>query len=272
MAKRKKRTKEADFQPETQPATWQDDDTRAKPATDAPAPAPRPEPEQPQAAARAENDRDFWQALGKARRLANEGDLNARRAIRDCLRNSPRLRAHFGNTARSAETAFAEMMAEGDFLVAEAIRQDAAELRRALCGHNPTPLEEMAVRRLVACWQQLCYTEMLSSTKQKKDLAAAKYWLRRKELAHKLYDAAEKSLLLIRKLLPSTGPSDAAVDDRPSLPAAAPPVLAGDRTTAHGELRRTYEELIPAEGHQRPMNGHHHRLAGFLALAGPESE
>lgn len=265
MPKRKKNAKDTKSKPGVQSVKSQDDDARAQPATDAPAPDPQPEPEQDQATAQAERDRDFWAALAKARRLANEGDLKAQHAVRECLHQSPHIRSHFGDIAKYAETAFVEAMSDGDFLVAEAVRQDAAELRQALLGPDPSPMEELAVRRLVACWQQLQYAEMLFTQAEKKDIATAKYWLKRRDQAHKLYTDAEKSLLLMRKLLPSSNPSAPTIEQRPLLPAAAPPVLGDHRTAAGGEVDVTHEELIPPGGYQRPTNGHRHRLAGLLA-------
>ena len=75
-------------------------------------------------------------------------------------------------------------------------------MRRELAGAFPTPLELLAVERVVAAWLALQHVET-QCAKAEGDVAVAKFWLQRQQQAHRLYQAAVKSLLTIRELLPS---------------------------------------------------------------------
>lgn len=135
------------------------------------------------------------------RERANRGDPNARATLVKFLNANPALWHKFGEMACHAETSLLEAITDGEWLTTLAIRRRAAELRRELSRPSQPPLEELAVQRVVACWVQLQFVES-KCARADGELSRAKLWLQRQQQAHKLYAAAEKSLLLIRGLMP----------------------------------------------------------------------
>lgn len=132
---------------------------------------------------------------------ANRGDHRAQAALVKYLDSRPELWDRFGEMAGHAENALVEAITGGEWLTTQAIKRRAAKLRRHLSRPSPSPLEELAVRRLVACWVHMQYVESMCSRADGK-VEAAKLWLQRQQQAHRLYAAAEKSLLLVRGLMP----------------------------------------------------------------------
>jgi hypothetical protein len=152
-------------------------------------------------------------AFNRMRERANHGDRNARVALIKHLDSNPEGWAMLGDMAGYAETALVEAITHGEWLTTQAIKRRAAELRRQLSRPSQSPLEDLAVQRLVACWVQLQFVESMCSRADGK-LEGAKLWLQRQQQAHKLYAAAEKSLLLIRGLVsPAVYPAAAAKVD-----------------------------------------------------------
>jgi hypothetical protein len=107
-----------------------------------------------------------------------------------------------GDTAKLAETGIIDVIADGEWLTGRAVAREADLLRKRLSRPSQSPLEELAIRRLVACWAQL---HLVDSMCGQADGAGerARFWLQRQAQAHKLYAAAEKSLLLIRSFIPA---------------------------------------------------------------------
>jgi hypothetical protein len=152
--------------------------------------------------AKAERHAAVWRAFDKLRKRANEGDRQARIALVRFCNANPNLWAMLGDTAKLAETGIIDVIANREWLSGRAIAREADQLRKRLSRPSQSPLEELAIRRLVACWAQL---HLVDSMCGQADGAVerARFWLHRQAQAHKLYAAAEKSLLLIRGLIPA---------------------------------------------------------------------
>ena len=119
----------------------------------------------------------------------------------------------------------------------------------------------MAVERLVHCWLQLQHTDAQFCTRQHHELGWAKYWLRRQEQAHKLYAAAEKSLLLVRTLLSQDVRSGAASCAETSLP----PSATSEHPHERGENGKQQEATSPAVREAATVNGHGTNRIAHLA-------
>jgi hypothetical protein len=132
---------------------------------------------------------------------ANRGDPAAQAELQRALDANPDIWRSLGDLAAHAQRAFVRVLAPNDFLFAESIRRRAGELRRELAGAFPTPLELLAVERVVAAWLQVQHVEMQIGLADGQ-VATAKFWLQRQLQASRLYHSATKSLLLIRELLP----------------------------------------------------------------------
>jgi hypothetical protein len=97
------------------------------------------------------------------------------------------------------------MVAGGDFLLGESVKRRIAELRTELLGVFPTPLETVAVDRLIAARMYVEHVES-QCAKAEGEIPLAKFWLARQRQAHNLYHSAVRSLLLVRTLLPPAEP------------------------------------------------------------------
>jgi hypothetical protein len=136
---------------------------------------------------------------------ADRGDLAAQAELTHWLNENPTVWRTLGDLANHAQMVFVRLVAANDFLLSESVRRRAEELRKELAGAFPTPLELLAVQRVVAAWLQMQHVEAqiaLADT----DLPKARFWLQRQMQANRLYHAATKSLLLIRDLLPAAAP------------------------------------------------------------------
>jgi len=127
-------------------------------------------------------------AFLRVRERANRGDRRARVVLKTYLDAHPEVWQSLGDMAQHAEMALIDVITQGDWLAAESIRRKAAWLRQQYSRPSQPPLEELAVRRFVACLLQ-----------------RGKFWLLRQQQAAKMFAAAERSLNLLRGVLPGPG-------------------------------------------------------------------
>jgi hypothetical protein len=213
-------------------------------------------------------------AFEHARQRANKGDRKAQEALKKCL-DRQQLWDRFGDLADHAERSLIARASGGEWLTGEAIRRKVAKMRRELAGASPSPLEELAVRRLVACWLNLQDVQMQSVQRQQ-DLGWAKFWLKRLEVAHKLYKSAEQSLAEIRELLPPVVQNG--VGARAEIPVGVQETNGHGVAAANGKRNNAAREEVatgsPATGVNRiaaRMNGHN-RMGQYLDPVGALAE
>ncbi|MEI8371664.1 MAG: hypothetical protein WCJ35_02400 [Planctomycetota bacterium] len=143
----------------------------------------------------------FSMAFEHARQRANKGDPRARQALTECLDKNPEMWSQFGNLAGHVELKLIETATGGEWLTSEAVIREVVRMRHELAGSAPTPLESLAVERIIVTWLALQHTESWFLQTQQ-DVRWARYWLVRQSQADRLYRAAVGSLLTIRELLP----------------------------------------------------------------------
>ena len=216
----------------------------------------------------------FGKTFERVRKRADAGDEHAREVLRKYLDGHPEIAAVVGNMARCAESAVVEAVARGEWFASEALKRESARMRRELAGPTPTPLEAMAIERIILTWTQLQYVETQFIQVQK-DLDLAKYWLKRQQQADKIYREAVKSLLLVRALLPAAPAGPPAIVD--AGPQAAKPEASDmieplyvpvEIRNGHGAnrivdlmARRVADDQVDEPP---KLNGHHHRLEELL--------
>jgi hypothetical protein len=226
----------------------------------------------------------FGETFERVKDRANKGDERAREVLKKYLDGHPELVSYIGNMARYAEAELIKTAAGSEWVTGEAIRREAARMRRELTGLTPTPLESMAVERIVATWLQLQHTEM-QFVQSQKDLSSAKYWLRRLEVVDRLYRAAIGSLVTLRELLPATAPASMPAIVDASAQAAKPeaggmiepPYVPVEIPIGNGHGTNRIADVLARRGASRclvaddqvdeppKLNGHHHRLEELLA-------
>lgn len=214
----------------------------------------------------------FAGVFERMRQRANRGDRKAQAALTKYL-DAHGLWDRFGDLADHAEMNLIATVSGSEWLSGQAIKRKAAKMRDELAGSSPTLLETMAVRRLVTCWLNLQHVEM-QSTQTQRDLGWAKFWLKRLELAHKLYKSAEDSLIQIRQLLPSA--AQAPVAAPVESPAHVQEAI-GKSTgpTANGKPKTKAAVERPAiVGTNRiagRLNGHNGRVGPYLKHVAAEA-
>jgi hypothetical protein len=139
---------------------------------------------------------------------ANEGDPQSLQRLREVLDANPAIWQRVGDLAAHARLTLARLIADGDQLLFESIQRKAADLETELLVACPTPLEQLGVQRVVACWLQLQYADaMVCSARD--NLAQGKFWSQQQDRAHRRYHSAVKQLLAIREILPKAGETTA---------------------------------------------------------------
>ena len=139
---------------------------------------------------------------------ANAGDAAALAELRSLLDDHPEIWRRVGDLGKHAELAMIGLIAEGNVLIRESLLRVAREMREELGGKSPSPMEKLAVQRIVACWLKTQWVDTVHPTPQGETLAQANFGLKLKESAQRRFAAAMRSLVLIRRLLPATEACD----------------------------------------------------------------
>ncbi len=138
---------------------------------------------------------------------SDDGDRQAQTWLRKVLDAYPVLWERAGDLAVHAQLSLIHLISKGEWFLGEALKRRLEELRRDLEAPFPTPLEKLAVERVVAAWANLYHVETMCLGVEG-DLAERKYWLKKQDQAHRQYLAATKSLMMVQTMLsrPTPGP------------------------------------------------------------------
>jgi hypothetical protein len=198
---------------------------------------------------------------------ANDGNRRAQARLRAILDDCPEIWQRAGNLAEHAELSLVRLIAKEEWLLTESVRRCAAQMRSELAGPDPTPLEAIAVERVVACWLQLQYVDGLCAQADG-ELGRASFWLKRQTQANRQFHAALKSLCMIRTLLPPSSqplPRLPATNDARPLEGSAPG--SGGPGSGPGldgaELVPAYPAEHGSERNSNRRNGHTNRIAAL---------
>jgi hypothetical protein len=94
-----------------------------------------------------------------------------------------------------------------DLLAQDSVRKRLEALRAELRGPGPiSPLEDLLVAHVVACWQQLQYCDAAAAALQGTTLAQARFAIERQSRARRSYLQAMMALATVRRLLPAAQP------------------------------------------------------------------
>jgi hypothetical protein len=144
-----------------------------------------------------------YERLVQLAKRAEQGDQQALPELQKILDEHPVIWQHYGDIAKHAEAAWLQLLAGPDLMKKETIERQLRALEAELAGPQPTPLEVLLVRRIVANWLQVNYADAIAA--QTKGPSATPALLRelreRQESAERRFQAATKQLALVRKLL-----------------------------------------------------------------------
>jgi hypothetical protein len=141
--------------------------------------------------------------LALAGRVEN-GDRTALAALREALQNPATVDLLGGDLAgRVQQKVIAKFRSKKDTpnpLLKESLTRKLELLRVELAGPNPTPLERLLIERVVTCWLQLHFLELVEAGQETLSVAQMTWWERCLDHAQKRYLSAIKTLAVVRKL------------------------------------------------------------------------
>ncbi len=147
---------------------------------------------------------DDREALRKVIERAQDGDESVLPALRSALKEEPKISSIFVNLASSLEKSIIRNMASGDLMVEECVPRNLKEMRKELAGENPSPLEGLLVERVVICWLELQYFELVyAQNTGNLSLAQSEFHQKRIDKIHRRYLSSIRTLAQIRKMGPA---------------------------------------------------------------------
>ena len=163
---------------------------------------------------------------------ARRGEADVLGELRAALDADVELRRRVGDLAMLAEGAWIAMIAGNNLLFREALTLQVAELKAALAGPAPTPLEALLTQRVAAAWMMAQHADAAYAQAAGTWTARqADHGLDRIDRANRRLAAAVGALATLRKLLPgdgrgasvaatsTTGPPDGVVAEEASVQA-----------------------------------------------------
>lgn len=148
--------------------------------------------------------RELLKELRGAVKDAREGDEEALSRVRRVLKEAPDLGRIFRDLSTQAEQSLVERITASDLLSQEMLPPQLDAMRSELAGPDPSVLERLLSERIVACWLQLQYGEVLyAQNLGKMSIEEDEYQQRRLDRFHRRYLSSIKSLAQIRKMGPT---------------------------------------------------------------------
>ena len=133
---------------------------------------------------------------------AQDGDEDALATMERSLEQIPSLARKFGSLNLLVDEGFTERATGHDQVKKKSLTLTLKQMREELAGPNPSPLETLGAERVVSCWLQLHYAELLYECNlPKMVLTEDDYYQRRLDRLHRRYLSAMRSLAQVRKLL-----------------------------------------------------------------------
>ena len=133
---------------------------------------------------------------------AHDGDEEAIALMESSLEQIPSIARKFGSLNLLVDQGFTERATGHDPVKKKSLTLTLKQMREELAGSNPSPLETLGAERVVSCWLQLHYAELLYECNlPKMVLTEDDYYQRRLDRLHRRYLSAMRSLAQVRKLL-----------------------------------------------------------------------
>jgi len=183
-------------------------------------------------------------------RRSDRGDNEATLQLRQILDSNPVIWQQAGDLASCAELSLIRTIAKGNGLEMGLFKRHVDVQIRELAGSAPSPLENLAARRVVQCWLWAQYTDMIMAANNM-PLHEMKFWAGRQDAAHRRLMSSLKMLTAIRALLPG---QPAEPSPAPQVTAdAAPPAEAPTNDTSE-KKRRKRKKKTDAKPASKPVN------------------
>lgn len=115
--------------------------------------------------------------------------------------SNPNLWNTVGDLAGQARVSWLELISQGNPVIRDAVYRRMIELHREVGGTATSPLERLLVERVVLCWAQLHYVEMVAARRTDVSMAQAESFQRRHSRTQQQYLSAIRTLACVRRLL-----------------------------------------------------------------------
>ena len=182
---------------------------------------------------------------------AKAGDTSAVPMLREMLDANPCLWKLPGNVAVQAQAAWVERLAGPDLHLRECAVRWINQLKLAVGGPSPAPLESLLVERVVMATLQLAYVES-TQAQQPGDLRWAEFQLKRQAQAERQLRAAIDALQTLRR---TAKPIMVELRQPAVAPVPEPIVAAPGNGEMPPVINGTASKSVPANA-ERPLNGH----------------
>ena len=135
---------------------------------------------------------------------AQDGNEKALSKVRQILKEAPRMARIFVDLAAEAERSLIKTVSGDDPLIKIALPPQLEAMRKELASPEASPLEKLLAERIVACWLQLQYADVIyAQNLGKMNMVQSEYHQRRLDRLQRRYLSSIKSLAQIRKLGPA---------------------------------------------------------------------
>ena len=142
---------------------------------------------------------------------AEQGDRTTLPELQQALDSNPEIWQHYGDLALQAEAAWLDLIAGTNLLLHECVQRKLDEMKAGLGNVTGSPLEDLVIERVVACWLQVQYADALAAQVRGGPPVQQSVIAQRQRGSQHRYLLAIKALAVIRKLLrPATAPIDVA--------------------------------------------------------------
>lgn len=144
-----------------------------------------------------------WEEFDSLVKSANSGCEQSLRRLREVLDENPAIWQRVGDVGKHAEHAIIRAIAGENKLISASIEKKLDQMRRELLEDNPSLLEQLAVQRVLACYLECEFIDSRRQPDATTHLPTARYVLKLKDSSQRRFDAAMKSLVLIKEKLPA---------------------------------------------------------------------
>jgi uncharacterized protein YllA (UPF0747 family) len=149
-----------------------------------------------------ERRRELLDTLRTTVAEAEAGSEEALDAVAKILEESPDFARFFANLANTLERSYAERISCGSPVAQKALPVRLETMRGEIAGPGSLPLERLLAERIVACWLELHYANLLYMQELPNlSLKQDDYYQKRLDRLNKRYLASIKNLAQVRKYL-----------------------------------------------------------------------
>ncbi len=129
------------------------------------------------------------------------GDHDALPAIRDRFDQEPELWTQAKALSTQVEQAWLRTLTDDDLVTREILTRQVGVLKATLAGPNASPLEQLLIDRICACWLAVQQAELKSASRLQRHMVLSTAEENRLDRVNRRFLGAVKALAQVRKIL-----------------------------------------------------------------------